>query len=145
MRILGNLFIQEWNFVVSNSPKTKQNGRRIIDIMTFFIENNLDKNIDLNELTHVADVSPSTVTRLFKKHFSLTPIQFINQLRIKKAQKILATTNQKMSAIAHQIGIPDPFYFSKIFKKYTGSTPFAYRKRYSILGRENLNIERLER
>lgn len=137
MRNLATLFVQEWEALVKGSIKTNESGRRELDAMLVYIEKNLKRMIDLEELTKVADISPSTVTRLFKKHLSLTPMQFINQSRIKAAQKLLARTNQSIYAIASQVGIPDQFYFSKLFKSHTGTAPLAYRKRYSILANRN--------
>lgn len=137
MRNFARLFLEECQATVKGSTKENESGRRELDAMLVFIEKNLNRMIDLKELTKVADISPSTVTRLFKKHLSLTPIQFINQLRIKSAQKILARTNQSISSIAKQVGLPDQFYFSKLFKAHTGTTPLAYRKRFSILAHSN--------
>lgn len=137
MRNLATLFVQEWEALVKGSIKTNESGRRELDAMLVYIEKNLKRMIDLEELTKVADISPSTVTRLFKKHLSLTPMQFINQMRIKVAQKLLARTNQSIYAIGSQVGIPDQFYFSKLFKSHTGTAPLAYRKRYSILANRN--------
>ena len=133
MRNLGKLFIEEWKSTTKGSAKTAEYGRRELDTMVIFIERNLTRIIDLNELAQVANISPSTVIRLFKKHLSLTPVQYINQFRINQAQKILSRTNQPISTVARQVGIEDQFYFSKLFKTHTGSSPLAYRKRYSIL------------
>lgn len=137
MRTLAKLFIQEWVAAIRGSSKVNEYGRRELDAILVFIDKNLTRMIDLKELTQVSDISSSTVTRLFKKHLSLTPMQYINQLRIKNAQKLLARTNQSISIIAKRVGIPDQFYFSKLFKAHTGTAPLAYRKRYSILAHTN--------
>ena len=81
MRALGKLMLQEWDAVVKGSTKKNESGCRELDTMIIFIEKNLERKIDLNELTHIADISLSTVIRLFKNHLSLTPIAFINQQR----------------------------------------------------------------
>ncbi len=137
MRALANLMIQEWQSVVNGSTKKNETGRRELDTMIVYIEKNLERKIDLTELTHIADISLSTVIRLFKNHLALTPIAYINQKRIQKAQKLLSSTNQPIGVVATKVGIPDQFYFSKLFKSHTGATPLTFRKRFSILYHSN--------
>lgn len=133
MRSLAKLMIQEWQSIANGSSKRNETGSRELDTMIIYIEKNLSQKIDLTELTHIADISLSTVIRLFKCHLSLTPIAFINQKRVQLAQKLLSSSNQSIGVVATKVGIPDQFYFSKLFKHHTGTTPLAYRKRFSIL------------
>ena len=137
MRSLAKLLIQEWEIITKESSKANESKSRELDTMIVYIEKNLDRKIDLDELTHIADISLSTVIRLFKNHLALTPIAFINQKRIQKAQKLLSSSNQPIGLVAAKVGIPDQFYFSKIFKRHIGTTPLAYRKRFSILHHSN--------
>jgi YesN/AraC family two-component response regulator len=68
---------------------------------------------------------------MFLKETGLSPTEYMNNLRIEKAKKLLTDNSQEssISDIAEQCGIKDPFYFSRIFKKFTGDTPSEYRRK----------------
>ena len=50
------------------------------------------------------------------------------EIRIRKAQEYLRTTNDSIETIAERVGYPDYFYFTKVYKKATGISPAAYRR-----------------
>jgi YesN/AraC family two-component response regulator len=58
-----------------------------------------------------------------------TIINYLNFVRVKKAGDLIADTDINFSEIGYLVGIDDPYYFSKIFKKYTGLSPTLYRKK----------------
>ncbi len=56
-------------------------------------------------------------------------MKYLNMMRINKAKELIEVTPLKFSEIAYLVGINDPYYFSKLFKKYTGLTPTQYTNR----------------
>ncbi len=95
--------------------------------------NFMEKNIDNSELTVEDMVSEMAYGRtvFFNKLKGLTglaPIEFIRELRIKRAAQLLKTSEYNISQITYMVGMSDSRYFSKCFKKVYGMTPSEYKK-----------------
>ncbi|NQZ58297.1 MAG: helix-turn-helix transcriptional regulator, partial [Lentisphaeraceae bacterium] len=75
-------------------------------------------------------LSVSQFERRFKKLVNMTPLRFINKIRIDNACEKLIRSNDTLSTIALECGFFDHSYFSKIFKKHMAQTPGEYRQRY---------------
>ncbi len=65
--------------------------------------------------------------RNFKKATNLSPGKYIEKLRIAKAKELLSNTNLTVNEISSIVGYNDPFYFSKVFKRSTNTTPTAFK------------------
>ncbi len=76
-------------------------------------------------------VNASYASRLFSATYKQTMNNYINSLKIKKAELLLASTSAPIGNVAINSGFYDANYFSRIFKKYTGLTPQQYRQKYS--------------
>jgi YesN/AraC family two-component response regulator len=68
------------------------------------------------------------LNRIFQKMTGYTILSYLNAIRIKKAKDLFDTTPMKISEIGYLVGVDDPYYFSKLFKKHTGMTPSQYIK-----------------
>lgn len=77
----------------------------------------------------LAGMSPSHFIRCFKAERHVTPNVYLTRLRMEKAQLLLRETDLKIREVAARLGYDDPFYFSNVFKKYTGISPTQYRDR----------------
>jgi transcriptional regulator GlxA family with amidase domain len=77
--------------------------------------------------------------RTFKRRFAtatgLTPIAYVQRLRIEEAKRRLERTNANVDEISWRVGYEDPAFFRRLFKRTTGLAPAAYRKRFLIPGR----------
>jgi AraC-like DNA-binding protein len=92
-----------------------------------FITANLHRPLSTSDLTVESKSSASTVIRLFRRHLRMTPVEWIRGQRLEQAERLLRTTPLPVRDVGFQVGIPDPFYFSKIFKREKGVTPGACR------------------
>ena len=95
--------------------------------------NFMENNIDNSELTVEDMVSEMAFGRtvFFNKLKGLTglaPIEFIRELRIKRAAQYLKSGEYNISQITYMVGMSDSRYFSKCFKKVYGMTPTEYKK-----------------
>jgi len=95
-----------------------------------FIQDNFSKQIEVNFLANMVNLSVSQFERKFKKLLTMTPLKFINKVRIDNACQMLITSNDILSSIAYDCGFYDQSYFTKIFKRQMGVTPAAYREEY---------------
>lgn len=100
--------------------------RKVIDYINLNIENNLS----VNQIANVFYISPTYLSRLFKKETGISVIEYINKLRIKHATFLLRDTYLSIQDIGRVIGINDINYFSRLFKKYMNETPTQYRKNF---------------
>lgn len=94
---------------------------------TIAIDAMLSKGININELCDVLNTSRASLFRLFKKNLNMTPIQYLDQKRIKRSKQLLRETNFSLSMIARQSGFNSEKYFMRKFKQQTGLTPSEFR------------------
>ena len=110
-------------------PKTEINDDRIQKVLSY-IRKNIYKTIDIDSLAAISCLSKDHFIRLFKKEINNTPLQYINQKKIEKAQLILITDSMPVKNISYLLAYEDHSYFNRLFKKLTGVTPQQYRDRY---------------
>lgn len=91
------------------------------------IDSDLSADLTLSTLAKAQGVSPSYLSALFHREVGTTLTDFVNGKRVKLAMQLLKTTSLQVQTIAAHCGIVDVHYFSRIFKKYSGTTPKAYR------------------
>jgi len=77
--------------------------------------------------------SPATLTRQFHRHLGHAPAAWIMHARIAHAAVLLSTTDLPVAEIGRHCGIPNPFYFSRLFHRLQGTTPRQYRRLYPVL------------
>ena len=100
---------------------------RIRDVLSY-IRKNIKRSIKMEDLTEICHLSKDHFIRLFKKEMEVTPVQYINQTKIKRAQLMLITENSSVKNIAYALSFENVYYFNRLFKKITGLTPVEYKK-----------------
>jgi AraC-like DNA-binding protein len=92
-----------------------------------FLHDNISKKISVEEMAQNHHISASHFSNLFHKATGMPPIDYFIHIKMQKACQLLYTHNDKIRDIATSLGYDDPYYFSRIFKKYIGSSPEQYR------------------
>ncbi|MDK2599594.1 AraC family transcriptional regulator [Bacillus stercoris] len=105
-------------FTASLSEQTDTHSA--IEKTKHYIETHAHSKITLAKLSQIAGISAKHYSESFKKWTGQSVTEFITNTRITKAKQLMAKSNCKLKEIAHQSGYQDEFYFSRIFKKYTG-------------------------
>ena len=98
-----------------------------------YIEENYHGNITLDDAARQVNMSYHYFSKFFKESTGRNFVDYLTDLRMKKARQFLQETGMNIKAISREIGYSDPNYFSKAFKKYTGLTPTEYR--HSVLSK----------
>ncbi|MBQ4822249.1 AraC family transcriptional regulator [Aquimarina sp. MMG016] len=103
----------------------KQSLERISKVYQY-VNDNYDKEIRSEIVANTLGLTPNSFCRMFKASTSTTFIDFLNEFRVKKAQELFQQKDITVSEVMYQCGFNDPSYFSKQFKKYSGTTPTIY-------------------
>jgi AraC-like DNA-binding protein len=103
-------------------------GVEAIQIPVDYIRANFQKHFTIDELAEVAHLSVSALERRFKKYLAKTPKQFISEVRLENARKLLVETNTPISQVGDETGFTDHSYFSKQFRLFFGELPSDFRK-----------------
>ena len=94
-----------------------------------YMEDNLgNSDITIDDIAQAVAVSRTSLHRKMKQMMGTSPMEFLREARIRKAAKILTTTDRNVSEIAYMCGFSDPKYFSKCFKTTFGQTPTEYKQ-----------------
>lgn len=91
-----------------------------------FLNREYYRKISSGEIEQMLESNYDYLNRVFHKVTGLTIFSYLNMVRINKAKEFMETTPLKFSEIGYMIGIDNPYYFSKLFKKYAGITPTQY-------------------
>ena len=98
--------------------------------VTEYIQQNLDKDLPLAELSALVSMSPFHFARLFKGSTGLPPHRFVIRQRIARARACLSTPDLSIAQISRSVGFRTPSHFTTVFRRVTGVTPRRYRARH---------------
>lgn len=125
---LERLLVQ---YVVTITEAIQENHRQknssLVRTITEFISRNYHKAIKLDDLANVVYKHPKYLSRLIKQETGSNFSDILLKVRMEKAKELLMKNELNISEVAYKVGINDPHYFSKIFKKYYDMTPTEYR------------------
>ena len=120
-----SLLISDCVSAISSVKKQKENP--IIEKVCSYIDNNLDKDLSLDILANVADVSTFYLSKLFKEEKSENIVNFVTNKRLEKARQLLSETKFSIKEITAFTGYNDQNYFSRLFKNKFGISPSEFR------------------
>lgn len=100
----------------------------VVDEVKFYLDVNYAEKIKLQDTARSFGVHPNYLTRIFHQKYGISPKQYLIDLKLKKACRLLTTTELSISVIASSLGFDDQLAFSKIFKKEHFLPPSEYRK-----------------
>lgn len=105
-----------------------QLGPRALDAVLEYIDCNIETPINLSDLACQARVSRFHFTRLFKRCTGISPMAFLEQARIERAQSLIRQGKFSLAEIAVASGFADQSHFTKRFRVHTGRTPAAFAR-----------------
>lgn len=99
----------------------------LVDKVILYIGQHYKEEINLSELAGEFFVVPTYLAKRFKEKKNCTVMQYLENMRLKKARELLESSPLSISDIAMMVGYNDPNYFARSFKKVYDLTPREYR------------------
>jgi AraC family transcriptional regulator len=93
-----------------------------------FIDSNLDARISVNNLADLAGLSPSHFSRAFRTSFGKAPKAYVMLKRVTRAQELMLSCSSPLGQIAADCGLADQAHLTKLFFRFIGATPGAWRR-----------------
>jgi AraC-like DNA-binding protein len=93
------------------------------------MKENLDKNLNLYEISQIMELSISHLSALFKEKMHDSPYNYYIFLKMQRACYLLWNSGMNIKTIAAELGYEDPYHFSRVFKNMMGHSPRQFRNR----------------
>ncbi|OZQ68572.1 hypothetical protein CA600_05555 [Paenibacillus sp. VTT E-133280] len=103
--------------------------RKEVFRITEILQENVENKITLDRLAQEVNMNVNYLCRVFKQDTGRSIVQYMNELKINKAIELLKLPDTRIKEVASQVGIDDPFYFNRVFKKIVGLSPSDFRKK----------------
>lgn len=122
--LLGQLFV-----ILQKIASMQMHTRsyEVTQLVIQYLRANMDKPFRLGNLSDQLNFHVDHLSKCLKKHTGMTPIQYLNRLRIEKAKLLLEQTDLTLQQISENTGITDYNYFFRLFRKHSGISPSQYR------------------
>ncbi len=117
-------YVAEHNEALSYNPSHYEK----MEMIKKYITENHTKNLSVEELAAIAQLSPSHFRKIFREIVGMSATKYAIYMRINKAKDLLISGSANVSEAAFQSGFKDIYYFSAMFKKITGENPSKYLK-----------------
>ncbi len=97
--------------------------KELVEGITKYLNDHYVQDISLYTLSKNMYLSPVYISKIFKEVMGDSPINYLIQIRLAKSKELLEDSNLSIKTIAKMVGYDDPYYFSKLYKKYYGVSP----------------------
>lgn len=94
-----------------------------------YVEENYRRNFRIADLADECHMSETHFRRVFQEKMNMTPIEYVNFVRIKKACELIDRTDISMEEVAEQVGFVTPSTFNRNFRRIIGTSPYQWKKR----------------
>ena len=120
-------FISTFLFPDKHFHESKQDDRDMTKKVIQFMQSKIQDHITIQDIASYVDLSTSHFTYCFRKATGMAPMDYFIHLKMQKACLMLQTTEDTVKNIGTKLGYTDPYYFSRIFKKFMNVSPNGYR------------------
>jgi AraC-like DNA-binding protein len=122
-QLFSRFFKPDWG----SDQKQKKSLHQLTSVLQH-IHENLHQKLTVEKLAADHCLHPDYFSRLFLEILGIRPLDYINNKRLERAQLLLSTSTASLSDVAEMVGIPNIYYFSRLFKQKLNMPPGKYRK-----------------
>jgi AraC-like DNA-binding protein len=105
----------------------KQDAKDLINETIIYMQSELHRQLTVEDMALKHGLSSSYFSSLFRKATGMPPLDYFIHLKLQKACLLLYSSDIKIKKVAEEIGYDDPYYFSRLFKKYMKVSPDQYK------------------
>ena len=120
-------FIATFLFPEKDLDEKRQDARNLVNDTILYMRSELGSQLTVNDMALKNNLSASHFSSLFRKATGMSPIDYFIHLKLQKACLLLYGSDIKIKKVANAVGYEDPYYFSRLFKKYMNVSPNRYR------------------
>ena len=125
------------------SPSAPAADNRLVEEIIQWLKDHLYEKITADDLCKAFHYHKSRLYEIFRESTGTTPLNFYNRMKIEEAKQRILEKRESFDQIAEALNFDTPLYFSRVFKKFTGMPPSAYRK--SVIRYSNINFRSVYR
>lgn len=130
-RDISDIQMKEKKILSRNGRDNFDEGRNVILKAVEYINDNFKKDIMLEEVAGVVNISSFYFSKMFKEYTGKNYVDYITDLRIEVAKEKLIEGIISIKEICYEVGYNDPNYFSRVFKKVEGLSPSEFKNKYT--------------
>lgn len=108
----------------------RHHGDTVMNQLQDWLEHNYQSPISIESLADKSHMSTRTLMRRFKQATGITPLAYLQKLRMSAARTALSDTDKTVEQVAHEVGYEDVVFFRRLFKRQYGLVPSVYRERF---------------
>lgn len=112
--------------------KRTDHGDAVVSAAQRWFSANLAAATPVEDMVRGTGLSDRTFARRFRRATGYSPIKYVQHLRVEAAKQMLETTGDSIDEVAWEVGYEDPAFFRRLFKRMTGVTPGAYRRKLQL-------------
>jgi AraC-like DNA-binding protein len=121
-----------WERIFHEHTTEYDRKRHILTDAINYIRDNMQEDLNVSDIAARVFLSTDYFRKVFKEVTGLSPVEYVNNFRIAKAEVLLKDTVNTIGEVSELVGINDTNYFSKLFRATKGCTPTEYRKKYVL-------------
>jgi AraC-like DNA-binding protein len=125
--LLQKFMPDDWN-TIQPDPENVERLKPALELLN----SRYNRPFDLKKTAKAVNMHPAYMSELFRRTFGASPSRYVMDLRMRRAQTLLLTTDRRISDIAAECGFDDPLYFSRAFRKRCRFSPREFRQRRGI-------------
>ncbi len=127
LRLLKPFMPGNWG-IIQPAPENVERLKPVLELLN----NRYNQSFNLRETAKVVNMNPASMSDLFRRTFGSSPSRYLMDLRLRRTQNLLLTTDRRISDIAAECGFGDPLYFSRAFRKRYHLSPRKFRQKRGI-------------
>jgi transcriptional regulator GlxA family with amidase domain len=113
--------------VLFGTDMLPQHTSALVKRAVVYLHQNYRHTLSRFNIAEALNVSEDYFSRIFRQEMNLSPWEYLNRYRILRAKELLRSTGDGVKNVAFRVGFSNPAYFSRMFRKVTGTSPSAYR------------------